>query len=394
MRKTKKILAGILCMMMAVTGCQGTSSKKDTAKKNNTNSTNNTTEESQEDSRLDAVQPHAYGNIQGLTLEPGSTISLIGRGKKSAYWSAVHEGAQEAVDELNAALGYKGKDKIVLSYSAPASETDVDEQVNILDEELDRYPVAVGIALADASASEVQFDLAAENGVPIVAFDSGTNYKDVVCMVDTDNEEAGKTAADKLCDMINDEGEVLAFVQDSTSTSSAEREKGFVDAIEAEHEGVSVNNVYHMDDLEAIKRQIAAERAGVEAESEEVTSMAEALTDKEVITYLLEKHADIRGIYTTSEAVAKTVLEGLDGAEHADEYKVVSFDGGKAQLERLASGKISGLIVQNPYGIGYATVVACVRAVMGDGNEAVVDTGFTWVTEKNINDTTIQNMMY
>lgn len=392
MRKTKKLLAGILCMMMAVTGCQGTSSKKDTT--SGKKHTNNTTEESQEDSRLDVLQPRAYGNIQGLTLEAGSTISLIGRGKKSAYWSAVQEGAQKAVDELNAALGYKGNDKIVLSYSAPSSETGVDEQVNILDEELDRYPVAVGIALADASASEVQFDLATENGVPIVAFDSGTNYKDVVCMVDTDNEEAGKTAADKLCDMINDEGEVLAFIQDSTSTSSTEREKGFADAIEADHAGVSVNNVYYMDDLEAVKKQIAEERIGAEAESEEVTSMAEAITDKEVITYLLEKHSNIRGIYTTSEAVAETVLEGIDGTEHADEYKIVSFDGGKAQLERLASGKISGLIVQNPYGIGYATVVACVRAVMGDGNEAVVDTGFTWVTEKNMDETAIQNMMY
>lgn len=392
MRKTKKLLAGILCMMMAVTGCQGTSSKKDTT--SGKKHTNNTTEESQEDSRLDVLQPRAYGNIQGLTLEAGSTISLIGRGKKSAYWSAVQEGAQKAVDELNAALGYKGNDKIVLSYSAPSSETGVDEQVNILDEELDRYPAAVGIALADASASEVQFDLATENGVPIVAFDSGTNYKDVVCMVDTDNEEAGKTAADKLCDMINDEGEVLAFIQDSTSTSSTEREKGFADAIEADHAGVSVNNVYYMDDLEAVKKQIAEERIGAEAESEEVTSMAEAITDKEVITYLLEKHSNIRGIYTTSEAVAETVLEGIDGTEHADEYKIVSFDGGKAQLERLASGKISGLIVQNPYGIGYATVVACVRAVMGDGNEAVVDAGFTWVTEKNMDETAIQNMMY
>lgn len=392
MRKTKKLLAGILCMMMAVTGCQGTSSKKDTT--SGKKHTNNTTEESQEDSRLDVLQPRAYGNIQGLTLEAGSTISLIGRGKKSAYWGAVQEGAQKAVDELNAALGYKGNDKIVLSYSAPSSETGVDEQVNILDEELDRYPAAVGIALADASASEVQFDLATENGVPIVAFDSGTNYKDVVCMVDTDNEEAGKTAADKLCDMINDEGEVLAFIQDSTSTSSTEREKGFADAIEADHAGVSVNNVYYMDDLEAVKKQIAAERTGAEAESEEVTSMAEAITDKEVITYLLEKHSNIRGIYTTSETVAETVLEGIDGTDHADEYKVVSFDGGKAQLERLASGKISGLIVQNPYGIGYATVVACVRAVMGDGNEAVVDTGFTWVTEKNMDETAIQNMMY
>lgn len=394
MRRMKRILAGILCMMMAVTGCQGTSSGKNKTKKEHTNSADNTTEESQEDSRLDVLQPRAYGNIQGLTLEPGSTISLIGRGKKSAYWSAVKEGAQKAVDELNEALGYKGNDKIVLSYSAPSSETDVDEQVNILDEELDRYPVAVGIALIDATSSEVQFDLAAENGVPIVAFDSGTDYKDVMCTVDTDNEDAGKTAADKLCDMINDEGEVLAFVQDSTSTSAAEREKGFVEAIEEEHSNVSVANVYHMDDLESIKRQIAAERAGTEAESEEVTAMAETLTDKDVIAYLLEKHKNVRGIYTTSESVAEAVIEGMDGTGHADEYKLVSFDGGEAQLERLASGKISGLIVQNPYGIGYATVIACARAVMGEGNEAVVDTGFTWVTEKNMDETAIQNMMY
>lgn len=379
-------------MMMAVTGCQGTSSKKNTTvKKDNSN---NTAEESQEQSRLNALQPRAYGNTQGLTLDPGSTISLIGRGKKSAYWHAVKEGAQQAVDELNESLGYTGNDKIVLSYSAPSSETDVDEQVNILDEELDRYPVAVGIALIDATSSEVQFDLAVENGVPVVAFDSGTDSKNVVCMVDTDNEEAARTAAGKLCDAINDEGEVLVFIQDSTSTSASEREKGFVEAIEAEHAGVSVANVYYMDDLDAIKRQIAAERAAEDAESEDVTAMAEALTDKEVVTYLLEKHENVRGIYTTSESVAETVIEGVDATKHADEYKIVSFDGGDAQLERLAEGKLSGLIVQNPYGIGYATVVACVRAVMGEGNEAIVDAGFTWVTEKNMDEPAIQNMMY
>lgn len=392
MRKRSRILAGILCMMMAVTGCQGTSSKKNTTvKKDNSN---NTAEESQEQSRMNALQPRAYGNTQGLTLDPGSTISLIGRGKKSAYWRAVKEGAQQAVDELNESLGYTGDNKIVLSYAAPSSETDVDEQVNILDEELDRYPVAVGIALIDATSSEVQFDLAAENGVPVVAFDSGTDSKNVVCMVDTDNVEAAQTAAGKLCDAINDEGEVLVFIQDSTSTSASEREKGFVEAIETEHAGVSVANVYYMDDLDAIKRQIAAERAAEDAESEDVTAMAEALTDKEVVTYLLEKHENVRGIYTTSESVAETVIEGVDATKHADEYKIVSFDGGEAQLERLAEGKLTGLIVQNPYGIGYATVVACVRAVMGEGNEAIVDAGFTWVTEKNMDEPAIQNMMY
>ena len=53
------------------------------------------------------------------------------------------------MDELNEALGYSGKDKIKVTYNAPSHEGDVDEQINILDEELDRYPIAVGIAVID-----------------------------------------------------------------------------------------------------------------------------------------------------------------------------------------------------------------------------------------------------
>ena len=60
----------------------------------------------------------------------------------------------------------------------------------------------------------------------------------------------------------------------------------------------------------------------------------------------------------------------------------------------LEDGKIDGLIVQNPYGIGYATVVACARAVLGQGNEATVSTGNTWVTKDNMNKDSIKKMLY
>ena len=43
----------------------------------------------------------------------------------------------------------------------------MDEQVNILDEELSRYPAALAISIADAKACEVQFDQAGWNGTPI-----------------------------------------------------------------------------------------------------------------------------------------------------------------------------------------------------------------------------------
>ena len=69
----------------------------------------------------------------------------------------------------------------------------------------------------------------------------------------------------------------------------------------------------------------------------------------------------------------------MDKTTGEDRIKVVSFDGGEDQMKLLEDGKIDGLIVQNPYGIGYATVVACARAVLGQGNEATVSTGYTWV---------------
>ena len=51
-----------------------------------------------------------------------------------------------------------------------------------------------GSQRVDSGACEVQFDLAAENGIPIVAFDSGIDYQNIVSMIDTDNTTAAATA--------------------------------------------------------------------------------------------------------------------------------------------------------------------------------------------------------
>ena len=66
----------------------------------------------------------------------------------------------------------------------------------------------------------------------------------------------------------------------------------------------------------------------------------------------------------------------------------------KEQLKALEEGEISGLVVQNPFGIGYASVVAAARTVLQSGNEAQVSTGYLWVTQDNMNDASIQKMLY
>ena len=95
--------------------------------------------------------------------------------------------------------------------------------VNILDEELARYPDVIAVSSIDESASEVQFDLATANGIPIVAFDSGNSYQGIQCICRTDNKEAAKTGVKKLCEAIGDSGEIALLLNDSVSENGKEK---------------------------------------------------------------------------------------------------------------------------------------------------------------------------
>lgn len=109
MKKRWSILSAVLCVALLTGGC-GTGSKNDAGTGKEQTFSHETREENEHQSNLDVLQPSAYGNVQGLNLEKGSSISIIGRGSSSAYWKAVQEGAKQAVADINTNLGYKGND--------------------------------------------------------------------------------------------------------------------------------------------------------------------------------------------------------------------------------------------------------------------------------------------
>ena len=393
MRKLWKVLLVSLCAAVLLVGCKDNEDEK--PEKPQADQTK--PQEIENQSNLDVLQPLAYGNVNGLTLEPKTNITIIGRENNSEYWIELKKGAQRAIKDINTLMGYKGNDKVTLTYAASDRANNVDDQVNILDEEMARYPGALGISAVDASACEVQFDLAAENGIPIVAFDSGTDYQDIVSMIDTNNTEAAQTAAQKLSESIGEQGEIILIIHDSKSTSALQREEAFTKLIQDKYPNVTIGAVYHMDRLEEAEEMIRANEATVTEDGnietiESDDADEEGMTQEEVVKYILGHHPDAKGIFATSETTTELVLDVLDDMKR--EAKIVAFDGGKNQIKRLEEGKIDGLIVQNPFGIGYATVVACARAILNQGNEAVVNTGYTWVTKDNLKDPNIAKMMY
>lgn len=408
-KKVMSIVAAVLVISMTVCACG--------KKEEHTTFTGETTEEPAYQDNLNAISPSAYNDVQGLDLEPGTYISIIGKDSSSSYWKMIKAGVMQAASDLNKELGYTGSDKIKVTYNAPDKSEDIDEQVNILDEELARYPDVIGIASIDADACTVQFDLATENGIPIISLDSGSTYQGIQCRVSTDNVDAARTGAYKLADEINKSGEVLLLIHDSESETAKLREQSFVSEIETNYPDVKVAEKIYCDKLDELKKQIVEEQNKeiTEEENQEITEeknqdskevenqdskeeekkiTVESLTDEDVILYYLEKHPDIKGVFGTNNAATQLGLRVLQEYESEEQIVLMGFDAGADQLKALKSGEISGLVVQNPFGIGYAAVVAAARTVLQIGNEAKVNTGYIWVTKENMESESIKKMLY
>ena len=430
----KRSMAAVSLAMCAAVGICACSNKEENV------FTGETVEGPAWQANLDKLSPPVYGDIEDLDLEPGTYISVIGKMSDSPYWQQVKKGVSQAAKDINERLGYTGGDEIKVLFNAPSDSEDIDEQVNILDEEMARYPDVIAIASIDENASAVQFDLAIENGIDIVAFDSGNSYQGIQSTCMTDNAAAAGTGAQKLCAAIEDSGEVALIVQDSVSANAREREEAFKKTIEAEHPNVTVAETIYMDRLDELKRQVAAEELGVTAEElaawtqaaaglesaggeegtegtentqntenpdqetdisesaktrlEDIDSVAEGMSDKAVVSYYLEKHPDLAGCFGTNADAVMLGADALEEMEKTEDIVLMGFDAGAEQMAGLESGAIDGLVVQNPFGMGYATVVAAARTVLEIGNEAVVDTGYTWVDRDNMEDKAVQAMLY
>lgn len=413
MRKRWRVAAVCVCVAMLACACSAKTKKEGpSAQPEAAEEKEETPEEAAENAKqakLEAISPSAYGNIDGLDLEPGTYFSVIGKSESEEYWKAVKEGAVAAVNDLNEALGFEGADKLKVVYSGPGESDNVDEQVSILDEELDRYPSALAIAVIDSKSCNVQFDLATQNGIPIVTYDSASSYQGTMADITTNNAEAAAEAAVHMAEALGEEGQVLVFAHDSKSLTSQQRVESFVNELQSNHPEVTVTETYYMDKFDELKKQIARERAGIAdpedgdaaevsdedraAEEAAVAEAAQAITDDEVYDYIFEKNPDIKGIYATNgESVVK--MADLCEQKEKEDIVIMGYDADAEEVQALKDGRIAGVVMQNPYGMGYAAIVAEARCVLELGNEAEIDTGYTWVTADNVNDKEVQRMLY
>lgn len=284
-------------------------------------------------------------------------IPLISKGFQHQFWQAVKSGADQAAAEFGVRITFEG----------PDNETMVDRQIDMLAAALANNPSAIGFAALDSQAAIPLLQQAADAGIPVIAFDSGVESDIPATTATTDNVAAAALAADKMAELIGGAGKVAVVAHDQTSRTGIDRRDGFLNQIEANY-----------PDIEVVSVQYGA---------------GDQLQSTEVAKAILTANPDLAGMFGTNEGSAIGIVNAI--REMATEgVAIIGYDSGKAQTDAIREGLMAGAITQNPVGIGYETVKAAVAAMNGEELPAIIDTGFYYYDQSNIDDAEIQAVLY
>lgn len=294
-----------------------------------------------------------WGTVPVLAADFGGTrITVIVKATTSQYWATVFAGADAAAKALG----------VQISKLGAQAETDVAGEVSVMENAVASKPAAIVIAATNAQALAQPIANATAVGIPVIVIDSNANTDKYVTFLATNNVTGGEKAADEVATCVKartgkQEGDVAYMTALAGAQSLNDRDKGFVEALK-KYPGL----------------KIVEHRVGN-------NDPARALSDAEDI---LTRHPDLVGMFADNE------LEG-DGAGRAIQEKslgkklcAVAFDTSDQEVSFVRGGELDGLIVQNPFMMGYAGVWYGLAASKGVVFPKFVDSGVHVVTKANI----------
>ena len=306
-----------------------------------------------------------YTSLEELTPEAGSRIAVVLKSTRDEFWTTVRDGIEDAVKALNEKMGYTGEDQIMVSFDGPTDDSDVEKQIDLIDTVLSENPTIICIAAIDRQSCEAQLEMAAENDIPVVMLDSGVESGPISALCATDNYAAGTEAAKKMAEAIGDEGQIAVMTHAESTQTSQDREKGFTDEISKNHPNIEIVNISHENDDFTMEK------------------MADAV---------FTLYPEVEGYFCTNEDASGAVLDALDAA--GKEITVIGFDSGEQQQNAVKNGTELGFFAQNPYGMGYAAVIAGVRADQNLEVDTFINTSYQWIDSSNLENEEYSSYLY
>ncbi len=288
-------------------------------------------------------------------------IAVIPKGTTHEFWKSVHAGAVKAARELKVEIVWKG----------PLKEDDLKQQIDLV-QSFTAQGVS-GIALAPLNDKALVSSVKAAVGakIPVVIFDSDLSSDEYVSFVATDNEKAGKLGCERLAKRVKEKGGgavVLRYQEGSASTHH--REEGCLSALKAAGVNVVSDNQY----------------AGATTETAHKASESLLLAQG-------ANEGKVAGIFTPNESTTFGMLLALQKANLTSKVTFIGFDASDKLVRGVEAGEIEGLVLQDPFNMGYLAVTTMVKHLRGEKVDKRIDTGSKLIDKANMNEPEMKRLL-
>jgi len=273
-------------------------------------------------------------------------VVFIPKGRAHVFWQSVHAGAIAAQRENP---GYS------IVWNGPASETDFEGQIKIVESAINQHVDAICLAPIDKKVLVSVVDRAAAQGIPVIIFDSPVDTDKFVAQVATDNYAGGQMGAARIAEILRGKGRIAEVAVEPGSASTMAREQGFEETLAKDSPGIKL-----------VDKQYG---------------MADFSQSLKVAENMLTAAPDMTGMFASNES---STVGALRAVKDKPGVKLVGFDSSPQLVEALKNGAIDSLIVQDPFQMGYKSMVAAVTKLKGGTPERIQNIAPALVTHENM----------
>jgi len=292
------------------------------------------------------------GASGGESLEEagGIEIAYIVKAKTDEFWTTMEKGAYAYAEE-------KG---VKLSFQAPEKETDVEKQVQMVENAVNKGVDAIILSAADSKSLVPAIVKANNAGIPVILVN------------DTVDDEALEAEG----------GHVETYVgidqYEAASLAGIYAAKSIKDGKVCYLEGISGVKA-HGDRLNGFKDQV---------ETFEVAASQTAKCDRNeafnVMQNVLSANPEVNTVWAINAEMGQGAIQAIEQGGFSGKVQVFDFDASSDDVEAIKNGTLTGSVAQFPDLQAEAAIQACLDVIDGQTLAEHTKTKAELITAENV----------
>lgn len=233
--------------------------------------------------------------------QSGEKIAVFTKNLTNPFFQVVRYGADSAAKQMGA----------VVQHYVPTKPDSIPEQLSQIDDVVIKKPNAVVFTPVNFTAMGAGIQKLNDAGIPVIDLTDRAETGKFVAYVGSSDYELGRATGRYLLKAIGGKGGVVILEGVKGSMNSAERVRGFNDAVK------EFPNV-----------KLLASQPG----------NFQRLQGLQVMENLMQTHAQIDGVMAANDAMGSGAIEALEGANR--KALVVGINGTKEAIDAIKAGKM------------------------------------------------------